>query len=134
MNSIINNNINTIRRRFILAIGILVGISTMVLATPVKDGEVLTEGEAKELILQVKDDLNLEEEAVTPMLEFDEEGNIISAPVKTIKIYDEENVLLLEAPINKIEELNNKHLSKLINASDFLIENHNTVYYRLHLK
>lgn len=133
MNSIINNNINAIRRRFILAIGILVGISTIVLATPVKDGEVLTEGEAKELILQVRDDLNLEEE-VTPVLEFDEEGNIISAPVKTIKIYDEENVLLLEAPINKIEELNNKHLSKLINASDFLIENHNTVYYRLHLK
>lgn len=133
MDSIINNNINLIKRRFILAIGILVGISTMALAAPVKDADKLTKGEAKELILKVKDDLNIEEEE-TPVLEFDEEGNILSTPVKTIKIYDENNVLLLEAPIKKVEELNNKHLSKLINASDFLIENHNTSYYRLHLK
>ncbi len=132
MNSIINNNINVIKRRFILAIGILVGISTMALATPVKEADRLTKGEANELILQVKDDLNIEEETFD--FEFDEEGNMLSAPVKTIKIYDENNVLLLEAPIKKVEELNNKHLSRLINASDFLIENHNTAYYRLHLK
>lgn len=133
MNSIINNNINTIKRQFILAIGILVGLSTFALAAPVDEADKLTKKEAKELILQVKDDLNIEED-VTPELEFDEEGNILSSPVKTIKIYDENNVLLLEAPIKKIEELNNEHLSKLIHASDFLIENHNTAYYRLHLK
>lgn len=133
MNTIINNNISLLKRRFILAIGILVGVSTMVLATPVEEADRLTKGEANELILQVKDDLNIEEEE-TFDFEFDEEGNMLSSPVKTIKIYDENNVLLLEAPIKKIEELKNKHLSRLINASDFLIENHNTTYYRLHLK
>ncbi len=133
MNTIINNNISLLTRRFILAIGILVGVSTMVLATPVEESDRLTKGEANELILQVKDDLNIEEEEIFDF-EFDEEGNMLSSPVKTIKIYDENNVLLLEAPIKKVEELNNKHLSRLINASDFLIENHNTTYYRLHLK
>lgn len=133
MNTIINNNINSIKRRFILAIGILVGISTMVLAASAEEPDRLTKGEANELILQVKDDLNIDEEE-TFDFEFDEEGNMLSSPVKTIKIYDENNVLLLEAPIKKVEELNNKHLSRLINASDFLIENHNTTYYRLHLK
>lgn len=133
MNTIINNNISLLKRRFILAIGILVGASTMVLANPAEEADRLTKGEANELILQVKDDLNIEEEE-TFDFEFDEEGNMLSSPVKTIKIYDENNVLLLEAPIKKVEELNNKHLSRLINASDFLIENHNTTYYRLHLK
>ncbi|GAB5524896.1 MAG: hypothetical protein Roseis2KO_27680 [Roseivirga sp.] len=133
MNTIINNNIDLLKRRFILAIGILVGVSTMVLATPLEEADRLTKGEANELILQVKDDLNIEEEE-TFDFEFDEEGNMLNAPVKTIKIYDENNVLLLEAPIKKVEELNNKHLSRLINASDILIEHHNTTYYRLHLK
>lgn len=133
MDSIINNNIDTYKRRLILVIGVLVGISTMVLAGPVKEAEKLTAGEAQELILKVKSDLNIEE-VETPVLEFDVDGNIINELVKTIKIYDENNVLLLEAPIKKVEEMNNKYLSKLINASDFLIENHNTKYYRLDLK
>ena len=133
MNSIINNNINLLKRRFILAIGILVGISTIALAAPVDEADKLTKKEANELILKVKTDLNIEEDA-TPVFEFDIEGNIVSTPMKTIKIYDENNELLLEAPIEKVEELNNKYLSRLINASDFLVENHNTAYYRLHLK
>lgn len=132
MDSFINNNIDSYKRRLILVIGVLVGISTMVLAGPV-EADRLTEGEAQELILKVKGDLNIEE-VDTPVLEFDEEGNILNAPVKTIKIYDKNNVLLLEAPIHKLEEMNNKYLSKLINASDFLIENHNVKYYRLDIK
>ena len=132
MDSILNNNINTLKRRVILVIGILAGISTMVLAAPV-EADRLTEDEAKALILKVKSDLNIEEIEM-PVLEFDEDGNISDAPVQTIKIYDDNNVLLLEAPIHKLEQMNNKHLSKLINASDFLIENHNTRYYRLDLK
>ena len=133
MDSIINNNIDSYKRRLILVIGVLVGISTMVFAGPVKEADKLTEGEAQELILKVKSDLNIEE-VETPVLEFDEDGNILSNPINTIKIYDANNVLLLEAPIQKVEELNNKYLSKLINASDFLIENHNVKYYRIDLK
>lgn len=133
MDSFINNNIDTFKRRLILVIGILVGISTLVLASPAKEADRLTEGEAQELILKVKSDLDIEEVNV-PDFQFDDEGNIISKPIKTIKIYDENNILLLEAPIHKVEELNNKALSKLINASDFLIENHNIKYYRLDLK
>ena len=133
MDSILNNNINTLKRRLILMIGILVGISTMVLAAPVEEADRLSADEAQALILKVKNDLNIEE-VETPVLEFDEDGNILNTPVTTIKIYDDNNVLLLEAPIHKLEEMSNKHLSKLINASDFLIENHNTRYYRLALK
>ena len=105
----------------------------MVLAAPVEELDRLSADEAQALILKVKNDLNIEE-VETPVLEFDEEGNILNTPVTTIKIYDDNNVLLLEAPIHKVEEMSNKHLSKLINASDFLIENHNTRYYRLALK
>ena len=133
MDSFINNNIDSYKRRLILVIGILVAVSTMVLAGPVEEAEKLTAGEAKELILKVKSELNLEE-VETPVIEFDDEGNIISAPIKTIKIYDDNNILLLEAPIQKVEEMKNEYLNKLINASDFLIENHNVKYYRLDLK
>jgi len=133
MDSIINNNIDSYKRRLILVIGVLVGISTIVLAGPVKEADKLTAGEANELILKVKSELNIEE-VETPVLEFDDEGNIINTPINTIKIYDKNNVLLLEAPIQKVEEMKNEHLNKLINASDFLIENHNVKYYRLDLK
>lgn len=132
MDSFINNNIDSYKRRLILVIGILVGISALAFGGTVKEADKLTAGEAQELILKVKNELNIEDEA--PVLEIDDEGNIISAPVKTIKIYDANNVLLLEAPIQKVDAMKNKHLTKLINASDFLIENHNVTYYRLDLK
>lgn len=133
MNSIVNNNLDTLKRRLILAIGILVGISTMVLATPTLEEAGMSEVEAKTLILNIKEDLKLDE-YVAPELEFDDEGNITSSPVQMIKVYDQNNELLLEAPITKLEQYENKHLQRLINASDFLIENHNTKYYRLDLK
>ncbi len=133
MDSFINNNIDSYKRRLILVIGILVGVSAMVFGSPVKEADKLTAGEAQELILKVKSELKIDE-LEEESFEIDEEGNIISPVVQTIKIYDANNVLLLEAPIQKVEAMNNKYLSKLINASDFLIENHNVKYYRLDLK
>ena len=133
MDSFINNNIDSYKRRLILVIGILVGISALAFGGTVKEADKLTAGEAQELILKVKGELNIED-VEAPVLEIDDEGNIISTPLKTIKIYDANNVLLLEAPIQKVDAMKNKHLTKLINASDFLIENHNVKYYRLDLK
>ena len=51
-------------------------------------------------------------------------------PIQIIKIYDSNNELLLEVPISKLEQANNKHLKKLLNASDFLIQFSHTKYYR----
>ncbi|WP_141719748.1 hypothetical protein [Roseivirga misakiensis] len=131
MNSTILNNLDTLKRRVILALGVLVGLSTLVLANPIKDEARLTREEANELILIIKKELKIDDyEAV---LVFDEEEGIFEEvkPLQIIKVYDSEDELLLEAPIQKLQESKNKHLRKLLNASDFLTEYENTKYYRL---
>ncbi|MFY0594364.1 hypothetical protein [Roseivirga sp.] len=130
MNSIINN-LDSLKRKVVLAIGILVGLSTLVLANPIKEEARLTKEEATELILLIKEELKIDEyEAV---LVFDEEKGVFEEvkPLQIIKVYDSEDELLLEAPIQKLQESKNKHLRKLLNASDFLTEYENTKYYRL---
>jgi len=132
MNSIALNNISTLKRRFILAIGILVGISTIVLANPIEDRARLTREEAKELISMISEELELE--TYEPTLVFDEEGMFEEVqPLQIIKVYDNNDELLLEAPIRKLQQTKNKHLRKLLNASDFLTEYDNIKYYRLDL-
>lgn len=132
MNSIALNNLSTLKRRFILAIGILVGISTMVLANPIEDKARLTKEEAKELISVIKEELELA--TYEPSLVFDEQGMFEEVkPLQVIKVYGSDNELLLEAPIRKLQQSKNKHLRKLLNASDFLTEYDNIKYYRLDL-
>ncbi len=130
MNSIALNNLSTLKRRFVLVIGILVGISTMVLANPIEEKARLTEKEAKELISVIKEELEID--TYEPKLVFDEEGMFEEVkPLQIIKVYDSNDELLLEAPIRKLQQSKNKHLRKLLNASDFLTEYDNTKYYRL---
>jgi len=54
MNSITLKNLSNLKRRFILVIGIIVGISTMVLANPIEDMARLTKEEASELFLVLR--------------------------------------------------------------------------------
>lgn len=130
MNSITLNNISTLKRRFILAIGILVGLSTLVLANPIKEEARLSKEEANELICLIKKELKVD--SYQPVLVFDEQGMFEEAkPLQVIKVYDNNDELLLEAPIRKLQESKNKHLRKLLNASDFLTEYEDTKYYRL---
>ena len=131
MDSFINNNFSALKKRFMLVTAIMVGISSMVFANPVTEEAKLSVEEAKALISQVKADFDLAEEALAleEDLVFDEMEKVF--PIKTIKIYDKNDVLLLEAPICRIEQMGNKYLRKLINASDFLIEMHKVSYYRL---
>jgi len=130
MKTVIINN-NTLTKRFILALAFLVGFSTMVLAHSTPELAKLTKEEAHELIALVKEDLKLEE--YEPNYIFDEESGIFQeqSPLKIIKIYDCNDVLLLEAPITKLRQTQNKHLRKLLNASDFLTSFSNASYYRL---
>ena len=130
MNSYTLNNIGAVKRRFILAIGILVGISTLVLADPVMEEARLSKEEANELICLIKKELKVD--TYQPTLVFDEEGMFEETkPLQIIKVYDDNDELLLEAPIRKLQESKNKHLRKLLNASDFLTEYEDTKYYRL---
>lgn len=130
MNSITLNNLGALKRRLILAIGILVGISTIVLANPVKEEARLSKEEANELICLIKKELKFD--TYEPVLVFDEQGMFEEAkPFQVIKVYDKNDELLLEAPIRKLQESKNKHLRKLLNASDFLTEYEDTKYYRL---
>lgn len=132
MNSITINNLSNLKRRFILAFGILVGISTMVLANPIEDMARLTKEEASELIACIKEELEIE--TYEPALVFDEQGMFEEIkPLQIIKVYDSNDELLLEAPIRKLQQSKNKHLRKLLNASDFLTEYDNIKYYRLDL-
>lgn len=130
MNSIVINDLNTLKRRLILTIGIMVGISTMVLANTIDEEARLTKEEATELISLIKEDLDIKK--YEPVYVFDEEGMFLeSKPLQIIKVYDSNDELLLEAPIVKLQQAKNKHLRKLLNASDFLTEYDNTKYYRL---
>ncbi len=129
MNSLVLNDINTIKRRLLLVIFAMVGLSTLVFANTNVEAK-LTRDEATELISLVKEEFTID--AYEPTLIFDEEGNFEEVnPIQIIKIYDSKNNLLLEAPIVKLEQTKNKHLRKLLNASDFLTQFSNTKYYRL---
>lgn len=129
MNSILLNNSNTIKRRLILVIGIMVAIGATAFANSIEEAK-LTREEVHELVGLVKEDLKLEE--YTPTFIFDEEGMMEEiSPVSIIKIYDTNDELLLEAPITKLRQYKNKHLRKLLNASDYLTEYGNSKYYRL---
>lgn len=130
MNSITLSNIGALKRRLILAIGILVGISTLVLANPLKEEARLSKEEASELICLIKKELQFD--SYEPVLVFDEQGMFEEAkPLQIIKVYGSNGELLLEAPIRKLKESKNKHLRRLLNASDFLTEYEDTKYYRL---
>lgn len=133
MNSIVLNNWSTIKRRLILVIGIMVAIGASVFAGNIDEAK-LTKEEAQKLIGLVKQELEVEAEYV-PTLEFDENGMMEEInPLSIIKIYDSNDELLLEAPITKLRQYKNKHLRRLLNASDYLTEYGNTKYYRLDLK
>lgn len=114
-----------------LAILFLVGFCTLGFAHTLVEEAKLTKEEAHELIELVKKDLKIEE--YEPVMFFDEESGVLmeEAPLQVIKIYDTKDVLLLEAPITKLRQTENKHLRKLLNASDYLISFNNASYYRL---
>ena len=131
MNSFINNNLDALGKRFILMTAIMVGIGSMVFANPVTDEAKLSAAEAKVLISQIKADFDIAEDALAFEEDFEFDEMERAFPIKTIKIYDKNDVLLLEAPICRVEQMANKYLRKLINASDFLIEMHRVSYYRL---
>ncbi|WP_305983635.1 hypothetical protein [Roseivirga thermotolerans] len=117
------------KRRLILVIGIMVAIGATVFAHTREEAK-LTREEAHELIGIIKKELNVE--AYEPNLIFLEDGTMEEVePMRIIKIYDAHDVLLLEAPITKLRQYKNKHLRKLLNASDYLTEYGNTRYYRL---
>ena len=129
MNSLVFKDINTINRRLILAIGLMVGLSTLVFANTNVEVK-LTREEASEPISLVKEEFELD--SYEPVLVFDENGEFKELnPIQIIKIYDRNNELLLEAPITKIDQSKNKNLKRLLNASDFLTEFSHTKYYRL---
>lgn len=131
MNSkIINNNI-TLKRRLIMALAFLVGFSTLALAHSTPNVDKLTREEAFDLIDKIKKELDIK--SYEPSFVFDEETGIFEevSPLKIIKIYDCNDQLLLEAPITKLRQAQNKHLRKLLNASDFLTSFSNSSYYRL---
>lgn len=130
MNSLVFNNNYTLKRRFAMIALFLVGISATVLAGPIGDEDKLTKEEAEKLIELVKEDLKIE--AATPEFIFDEEGLMEeTSPLQIVKIFDKNDVLLLEAPINTLKQTKNKHLRRLLNASDFLIKYNDSSYYRL---
>ena len=131
MYSMIINNNDTLKRRLVLAVIFLVGFCTLGFAHATLDEAKLTKEEAHKLIELVKKDLKVEE--YEPEMIFDEEAGIFmeTSPLQIIKVYDTNNVLLLEAPITKLRQTENKHLRKLLNASDFLISFNNASYYRL---
>mgnify|MGYP001045655836 CR=1 FL=1 len=129
---IINND--NLKRRLVFAFLFLVGFCTLALAHSTDDESRLTREEAYQLIELVKKELKVE--SYEPTFVFDEETGILEelSPLKIIKIYDCNDELLLEAPIAKLRQAQNKHLRKLLNASDFLTSFSNTSYYRLDLK
>ena len=111
---------------------IILGTSTPSFALPNLEDEKLTKEEAMELVAEVKEDLKNQE---NPILDFiiDEEGNVIQAPIKIIRIYDNNNELLLEAPIHTLDQMRNKELRRLVNASDYLTSYNGTFLYQLNI-
>lgn len=114
-------------------IGIMVAIGASVFAHT-DDEAKLTKEEAQELVGLVKQELKIEEDYV-PILDIDENGMLDETNlISIIKIYDSNDELLLEAPITKLRQYKNKHLRRLLNASDYLTEYGNTKYYRLDIR
>ena len=84
MNSLVFKDINTINRRLILAIGLMVGLSTLVFANTNVEAK-LTREEASELISLVKEEFELD--SYEPVLVFDENGEFKELnPIQIIKI------------------------------------------------
>lgn len=132
MNSIVSNKWNSMKRRLILALGIMVAIGTTVFAYPKEEAK-LTKEEAQELIKIIKEELDIDQ-TYQPEFIFDEEGLMEEVgPLTIIRIFDSKDELLLEAPITKLRQFKNKHLRRLLNASDYLIQYGSTKYYRLDL-
>jgi hypothetical protein len=111
---------------------IILGTSTVSFALPNLEDEKLTKEEAMELVAEVKEELNIQE---SPILDFiiDEEGNVHPIPIKIIRIYDNNNELLLEAPIHTLEQMRNKELRRLVNASNYLTAYNSTYLYQLNI-
>ena len=107
----------------------MIGISAITMASEMVD-ERLTKKEVVELVTEIKQDLNLCEDKKLEF-EMDEDGNIKPDLIKVIRIYDKNNDLLLEAPIHTLEQMANKQLRTIVNASDFLAESNNVFIYRL---
>lgn len=129
MNSIVLNKWNSIRTKVILTIGVLVAIGATAFAHEI-DGAKLTKEEARQLIDLVKEELDIKEGTKSFLL--DEDGLLEEvSTLSIIKIYDANDELLLEAPITKLRQYKNKHLRRLLNASDFLTAYGNSKYYRL---
>jgi hypothetical protein len=127
-----NTILNWMRRAGLFAI-IILGTSTVSFSLPNLEDEKLTKEEAMELVAEVKQDLNIQE---GPFLDFiiDEEGNILPTPIKIIRIYDNNYELLLEAPIHTLEQMRNKELRRLVNASDYLTAYNSTYLYQLNIE
>lgn len=126
-----NTILHWMRRAGLFAI-IILGTSTVSFALPNVEDEKLTKEEAMELVAEVKEDLKIQE---NPVLDFiiDEEGNILPTPIKIIRIYDNNDELLLEAPIHTLDQMRNKELRRLVNASDYLTSYNGTFLYQLNI-
>ncbi|PIQ47442.1 MAG: hypothetical protein COW03_15050 [Cytophagales bacterium CG12_big_fil_rev_8_21_14_0_65_40_12] len=126
-----NTILNWMRRAGLFAF-IILGTSTVSFALPNLEDEKLTKKEAMELVAEVKEDLKIQE---NPVLDFiiDEEGNILPTPIKIIRIYDNNDELLLEAPIHTLDQMRNKELRRLVNASDYLTSYNGTFLYQLNI-
>jgi hypothetical protein len=123
--------LNWIRRVGLFAF-IMLGTSTIANALSTSGDMKLTKAEAMELVAEVKEKFNLDDSTSREFV-IDDEGNVSPAPIKTIRIYDNDNELLLEAPIHTIEQMRNKELRRLVNASDFLTSYNSIYYYQLNI-
>jgi hypothetical protein len=126
-----NTILSRLRRAGLFAL-IMLSAITIAKASSVTEDEKLTKAEAMELAAEVKGELNLQEDNTSQLI-IDSDGNVMREPIKIIRIYDNNNELLLEAPIHTIDQMRNKELRRLVNASDFLTSYHSTYYYQLNI-
>lgn len=113
----------------VLLIGISFYTPTLAHSNPFTD--ILTRDDIDVLVDEVKEEL--ESKSYEPRLMFDESTGMLEEVMrfKIIKIYDSNDKLLLEAPVNKLRGTRNESLRRLLNASEFLIHFSNTTYYKL---
>jgi hypothetical protein len=126
-----NKILNWIRRAG-LFVFIMLGTSAIANALSNSGDEKLTKAEAMELVAEVKEEFNLDESTSKEFV-IDDEGNVSPAAIKIIRIYDNDNELLLEAQIHTIKQMRNQELRRLVNASDFLTSYNSTHYYQLNI-
>jgi hypothetical protein len=126
-----NTILNWMRRAGLFAF-IILTTSAFANAFHRLEDEKLTKKEAMELVAEVKEDLKIENN-VELKFTLDNEGNILPIPIKIIRIYDNNNELLLEAPIHTIDQMRSEELRRLVNASDFLTSYNTTYYYQLNI-